>query len=538
MTMNHDTTNLPPHRIVSRCGSSRIGLALALALCACDDAEQLAEDPPAADEPRDDEAQDEAREPTLQLGDLGPEVAEAHAYLRRYGYFPNPELAEQYPGWTPVVDVESDDPALFDLSLEEALSTYQESYGLPVTGRLDPATRALMKLPRCGHPDGFTPTRATMPLGAATDSESADRPSAPNDVQAVPAAPSEYKFFPKSSTITELRYGIGQYSTDTPHYVQDTELQAAASTWTAVGPVVFTRRTIRDVHIGFMPHVHGDLKNFDAATLSHESPPNCNPDPSIIGCSTQIHLNDQSYTWGVGNGNTVQDIQSHLLHQLGHALGLDHSADSNAVMYGVFTPGQIRRTLGQDDISAINALYPTFRDLRIYEPQWYLELNPALATAIQNNQKTGSVHWLKFGRNEARPGTPAFDVGYYLSANPSVAQSLGATNYAEAFWHWRESGLNSGLRSSPAFDVKYYLNKWPDLKPALGYPSPVSYGRAMVHWLVHGINEGRSASAEFDPIYYLQNNPSVANIHGLTNYRAGLVHWLTIGRNQGLKAAP
>lgn len=35
------------------------------------------------------------------LGDAGPEVAEAHAYLRRFGYFPNPSSRPSSPGGPP-----------------------------------------------------------------------------------------------------------------------------------------------------------------------------------------------------------------------------------------------------------------------------------------------------------------------------------------------------------------------------------------------------------------------------------------------------
>ena len=507
--------------------SRRSLLGVALVLGACDDGDAT-EQAPMDDDEAAAPADEAAAGLEFGLGDAGPEVAEAHAYLRRFGYFPNPELAAQFPGWAPVVDVEPEDDDLFDLPLEEALEKLQDGYGLPVTGRLDAPTRALMRLPRCAHPDHYAPPPAAMPVAAAVDEEpSADGPLVPGDLQSAPAEHSEYKLFPNSLTITDLRYGIGSYSTDTSNKIQRQELIAAMSTWSAVAPVVFTSRATHDVTFNF---VQGNL---DAAAYANDSPPNCDQNPGVFSCKANIDFNDKSFVWGYGNGNTVNDIQTHALHQIGHALGLDHSSDSNAVMYGAFAPGLVRRSLAPDDINGISALYPTFRDLRIYDPQWYLELNPDLAFAIQNNQKTGSIHWLKHGRGEQRRGTPAFDVGYYMTANPGVALTL-AGNYAEAFWHWREKGLPAGLRSSPAFDAKYYLNKWPELKTHLG---ETNYSLAMVHWLVHGIGEGRRASVEFDPVYYLQNNPDVANLHGLTNWRAGLVHWLTIGRAQGRKGA-
>lgn len=45
------------------------------------------------------------------------------------------------------------------------------------------------------------------------------------------------------------------------------------------------------------------------------------------------------------------DLESVLLHELGHALGLDHSRNSEAVMRAGIKPGQTRRSLHEDDLS-------------------------------------------------------------------------------------------------------------------------------------------------------------------------------------------
>jgi len=51
------------------------------------------------------------------------------------------------------------------------------------------------------------------------------------------------------------------------------------------------------------------------------------------------------------------DLESVAVHEIGHLLGLDHSSDSNAVMYSKIPPGTVKRDLAQDDIDGIHALY-------------------------------------------------------------------------------------------------------------------------------------------------------------------------------------
>jgi len=58
-----------------------------------------------------------------------------------------------------------------------------------------------------------------------------------------------------------------------------------------------------------------------------------------------------------GDGRFPVDVQSVGLHELGHLLGLNHSADTTAVMYASYTRG--RRDLSADDLAAVRFLYPS-----------------------------------------------------------------------------------------------------------------------------------------------------------------------------------
>ena len=50
------------------------------------------------------------------------------------------------------------------------------------------------------------------------------------------------------------------------------------------------------------------------------------------------------------------DLESVLLHELGHGLGLDHSRHDGAVMRAGIKPGQTRRALDADDVAGICAI--------------------------------------------------------------------------------------------------------------------------------------------------------------------------------------
>jgi hypothetical protein len=52
------------------------------------------------------------------------------------------------------------------------------------------------------------------------------------------------------------------------------------------------------------------------------------------------------------------DFYSTMLHELGHVIGLDHSATEDAVMLARLGAGTQRRTLSSDDVAGIRALYP------------------------------------------------------------------------------------------------------------------------------------------------------------------------------------
>jgi hypothetical protein len=77
-----------------------------------------------------------------------------------------------------------------------------------------------------------------------------------------------------------------------------------------------------------------------------------NPKPAVE-FDMQI---DPDWNWTTGSPIQV-DLQSVTLHEFGHALGLNHSGQSAAVMYASYTSGTNKRTPVQDDIDGELAIY-------------------------------------------------------------------------------------------------------------------------------------------------------------------------------------
>lgn len=83
-----------------------------------------------------------------QLGDVRAGMAGLKAYLLQFGYI---STTDAPPAGTAFTDT-------FDNITQTAISNYQRSFSLGVTGRLDVATLTQMIIPRCGRKDVFNGT--------------------------------------------------------------------------------------------------------------------------------------------------------------------------------------------------------------------------------------------------------------------------------------------------------------------------------------------------------------------------------------------
>ena len=131
-----------------------------------------------------------------------------------------------------------------------------------------------------------------------------------------------------------------------------TVLQSVLQEWSAYAAITFTPKLQSDaaasIDISFVSGEHGDGFPFRpfATVLAHTFYPPPNPEP-IAG---DMHLNVDE-AWSLDGSLQLYAV---MLHEMGHALGLGHSDDSDDVMYPYY---QATQHLAPGDIRALQTLY-------------------------------------------------------------------------------------------------------------------------------------------------------------------------------------
>lgn len=150
-----------------------------------------------------------------------------------------------------------------------------------------------------------------------------------------------------------LNYVFVKPSTRVPQDQAQAEIVRAMQAWNRAAAIYWvpgsTLTGARTVSIVFGRGMHGDTYPFDGRgrVLAHTfypSPPNAEP---LAG---DMHFDDDE-DWRLGAN---MDVFSVALHELGHALGLGHSDNPNAVMYPYY---RFVSALHEEDVRAIQGMY-------------------------------------------------------------------------------------------------------------------------------------------------------------------------------------
>ena len=277
---------------------------------------------------------------------------EAYEYLQNKGYFRH---------LVPRTGGNGNEIPTDPVAIQKAVKRFQRFYGIYPTGSIDIATIGQVRKPGCALSD-FDDDDDDDDDDDGTGHQNISSPSFISGDQSLRQSS-------KSSQRSQMwenhqfTYFVTSYTPDIPNQAEiESTIQLAFQKWTDASNLVITKASNAqnaDIKISFTstgPYVGQPCGSLAYAyTLKDKKTQNPNAGKLVFDDAEQWSINSVPTGRQCQGTGTMIDLLEIAIHEIGHNLGLHHSMNRNAIMFGEYTAS--KHQLHQRDRDAIQQVH-------------------------------------------------------------------------------------------------------------------------------------------------------------------------------------